>query len=264
MSFVRPRLPTKPLPSVAVHMMNPLVGIDVGVPLNINQDIFTNLHYGTDVVGPKLILLQFLIGYYAYGRDRFKDALDYQANPVPVSASKRDLYDQLLRYKDAYLLSYYMAYLLIGATMVSEEQTSAPFLLVLLTCEYYNQIKRTTPFAKPLYVSVMWTLSSVILPCVVYEHSYAILESPGDYLPCLLTLFAVSSFADIKDTEEDRANGVKTLPACYGVERTRVVIFVALALSSLLFGLNEHYLNRPIVNALFELQNAGISVLTML
>jgi hypothetical protein len=263
LSFVKTVLPKQRALSVApAYMINPLIGFDVGIPLNINQNIFTNLHYGVDVVGFKLIMLQFLIGYYAYGRDRFKDALEYESHSVFVSDTKQDLYKQLLRYKKAYIISYYATYAVIAAILVNQEKTSIPFLFALATSEYYNEIKRTTPFAKPLYVSVMWTLSSVILPCVLYEHSYAILNHPGDYLPCLFTLFAVSSFADIKDTNEDRANGVKTLPVCYGIERTQSIIFVALALSSLLFGLNEHYLDRPVVNALFELQNAGIAVLT--
>ena len=43
---------------------NPVVGLDVGIPLNILQNIFTSLHYGFDITTFKLILIQFLIGYY--------------------------------------------------------------------------------------------------------------------------------------------------------------------------------------------------------
>lgn len=55
----------------------PLNGIDIGMPLNIIDNIFTNLHYGYDITTLKVVLLQFLIGYYTYGKDRYKDAVEY-------------------------------------------------------------------------------------------------------------------------------------------------------------------------------------------
>lgn len=42
----------------------PLNGLDIGIPLNIIDNVFTNLHYGYDITTPKVILLQFLIAYY--------------------------------------------------------------------------------------------------------------------------------------------------------------------------------------------------------
>ena len=54
-----------------------LSGFDIGIPLNIFQNIFTNIHYGYDITTPKLIILQFLVGYYTYGKDRYSDAIEY-------------------------------------------------------------------------------------------------------------------------------------------------------------------------------------------
>ena len=69
----------------------PLNGLDIGIPLNIIDNVFTNLHYGEDITTPKVILLQFLIGYYTYGKDRYKDALEYydKINSVNCSLDNR-------------------------------------------------------------------------------------------------------------------------------------------------------------------------------
>ena len=66
--------------NIASMNIPPLNGLDIGIPLNIIDNVFTNLHYGYDITTPKVILLQFLIGYYTYGKDRYKDALEYYEN----------------------------------------------------------------------------------------------------------------------------------------------------------------------------------------
>ena len=47
------------------------------MPLNIIDNVFTNLHYGYDVTTLRVVILQFLIGYYTYGKDRYKDAIEH-------------------------------------------------------------------------------------------------------------------------------------------------------------------------------------------
>ena len=78
----------------------------------------------------------------------------------------------------------------------------------------------------------------------------------------MLLLFSSTNLADIKDIEEDKQNEILTLPVQYGEENTMKIVFGSLALSSLLFGLHPNYLERPIINSLFELQNAFLSVVT--
>ena len=110
----------------------------------------------------------------------------------------------------------------------------------------------------------MWTFATVILPCVVYEHNYNILNDPFDYIPCMLILFASTNYADIIDIEEDKQNNIQTFPVTFGEENTIKIIFASLALSSLLFGLHPHYIHRPIINSLFELQNIVLSCIIMI
>ena len=243
------------------NTVNPINGADIGIPLNILQNIFTNLHYGYDITTVKIVVLQFLIGYYTYGKDRYKDALEY--NEAPYQTKKEELYQFLVKYKDIYKLSYCITFIAIASILLFDENSinNIPFLILLYSSEYYKQLKLKYPILKPIYISIMWTMATVILPCVLYDNNYSILEHPLDYLPCMLELFATSNLADVRDIEEDKINGINTLPVKYGAEFTYMITLLCLFLSSLLFGLNHNYLLRPFANSFFEIQNAGLSFL---
>lgn len=244
--------------------INPINGLDMGIPLNIVQNVFTNLHYGEDIITPKMIILQFLIGYYTYGKDRYKDALEYNENKYETS--KKDLYDFLIKYKNIYDISYNLTFLLISYILLFDEYgyENIPILILLLTTEYYKELKKINPYLKPTYISLMWTFSTVILPCFLHDHNLSILESPMDYIPCILTLFSTSTILDLKDIEEDKKNNIQTLPVKYGIEKTSYLSLALLGLSSLLVGLNHNYLSNPLANSFFELQNAGLSILPII
>ena len=107
----------------------------------------------------------------------------------------------------------------------------------------------------------MWTLASVILPCVIYEHNYNIINYPLDYMPCFLTLFATSNFADVKDITEDKINNITTLPIAIGEKKSNFINLIALSLSSILLIENPNFDNRIIINSIVELQNFGIMYL---
>lgn len=253
----------------------PLTGLDIGIPLNIIENVFTNIHYGENIVTIKQLLIQFLIGYYTYGKDRYVDALTYNtmSNQYNITAKKKELYENFNNNKVFYKLSYditfsLIAYLLLTQTFTYENRNiqilntdAIPFMILLYSSEYYRELKSITPLAKSLYVSFMWTISTIILPGYLYEHNYNILYDIGCYLPCFLSLFATTNLADIKDVEEDTINKVKTIPVCYGVEETKKLILISLAISSLIFGLNQHYIDRPIINSLYEIQNIGIALI---
>ena len=46
--------------STITAVANPLNGLEIGIPLNIFSNIYTNLHYGYDVTTIKSVLIQFL------------------------------------------------------------------------------------------------------------------------------------------------------------------------------------------------------------
>jgi hypothetical protein len=249
--------------SLNLDDINWINGLDVGIPLNLISNIFTNLHYGYDITTSKLLLLQFLIGYYSYGKDRYKDALEYEE--TQMATSKEKLYKSLLQYRHLTRFSYCVAFYGIAFILYENHDPlhTIPILTLLYSTEYYKDLKIQAAFLKPFYVSFMWTFATIIMPCVLYEHNYNILNDPYDYLPCMLILFASTNYADIMDIEEDTKNGIKTFPVTFGEEKTKKIIFASLAISSMLFGLHPHYMDRPIINSLFELQNAVLSSIIM-
>lgn len=234
-------------------------GAVLGVPLSIIQNVFTNLHYGYDITSWQSVGLQFLFGYYTYGKDRYKDALEYKE--APYATDKADMYISLLDNSEFYEASFFIVFDVIMLIMLLEfrDLNIVPFVLMLYSCEYYKDLKRVIPLAKPVYVSTMWTLSSVVLPCVLHDHDFTIFQDVSTYVPCFLTMFALTNVADIRDVDVDRLNEIKTIPVAFGLVPTATVAQVALLVSSLVFGLNPHYLDRPMVNALVELHNAALS-----
>lgn len=261
LSFVKSLSYSKSQPSHALnnYAVNPVTGIDMGIPLNIIQNIFTTLHYGYDITTFKTVLLQVLIGYYTYGGDRYRDAMEYEMKPFETS--KKDLYEFYIKYKDVYKFSYEATFFIIMLTLLYEENMiyNIPFIFLLYTSEYYKEIKKINPYIKPLYISVMWTLSTVVLPCVLHDHNYSILNYPLDYVPCALTMFSSSVILDIRDIEEDKINNIPTIPVTFGFEKTQQIIITLFLVSSILFGMNKNYITNPIENSFFEILNLGLS-----
>jgi len=263
----------------------PLNGLDIGIPLNIIDNVFTNLHYGEDITTPKVILLQFLIGYYTYGKDRYKDALEYYDNinsdardpdgkdpdslvnfVFEIKDKKRELYKNLYDNADFYDKSYSIVFYCIMFILLNDHYwyLNLPTVGLLYSTEYYKELKGKIVGFKPVFVASMWTFSAIILPAVLHDHDYSILSDVGDYLPCFLLLFACTNLADIKDIDEDIANDVNTIPVVFGKINTQILVLFSLALSSYLFGTHPHYYDRLFINSGIEIQNALISVITYL
>jgi hypothetical protein len=261
--------------SVSLNMVIsplPLHGIDIGMPLNIIDNVFTNLHYGYDVTTLKVVLLQFLIGYYTYGKDRYKDAVEYieqhqeDGLDANISEKKKDLYKTLYNNSSFYKTSYCVAFYCILFLLFYDDYwyLNIPTAGLLYSTEYYKQLKGQIVGFKPVFVASMWTFSAVLLPCILHDHDYSIFSDVDDYLPCFLVLFACTNLADIKDIDEDIENGVNTIPVVFGKENTQMLVMVSLIFSSLIFGIHPNYMDRPLVNGAFELQNAVLSFLTFL
>lgn len=262
-------------PTTTIMDNSLLNGVDIGIPLNIIDNVFTNLHYGYDITTAKVLLLQFLIGYYTYGKDRYKDSIEYfeslKTNTTSqisyvIPPKKFQLYETLYKNRYLYQLSYCVVFYCISFILLNDEYwyLNIPPLLALYSTEYYKQLKGTIVGFKPVFVASMWTFSAVILPCLLHDHDYSILQDTYDYMPCFFSLFACTNLADIKDIEEDTMNNVNTIPVYIGEKNAKAIILVSLFLSSYIFGIHPHYYDRPIVNGLFELQNIILSGITYL
>ena len=95
-----------------------LKGFEIGIPLNIISNVYTNLHYGHDITSLKLVSLQFLLGYYTYGLDRYSDAIDYQQNKYDTD--KKEYYDLIYKNKDLYQASFFITFMCICNLLLSE------------------------------------------------------------------------------------------------------------------------------------------------
>lgn len=231
---------------------NPFPGIEMGFPLTIFESIFTKNHYGFNILTFQSILLQFAIGYFTYGGDRFFDSFD--TNPVE---DKKEFYTKIQENKylvgSSLLLSYF--YLFMELTKKKE---TLPFLYLLTSTLGYKQFKQNYGYIKPLYIGILWTMGSVILPCVIHDHNYNILNYPFDYLPSVFLLIASSSLLDIKDIDEDKKNGINTLAVSFGEKNCKIIAYTAILISSILLTLSTHFKDYPLQNGIFEIQNAGI------
>lgn len=245
---------------VQMSSVSALSGIDIGIPLNIIQNVFTKLHYGYDITTLKMVLLQFVLGYYTYGKDRYLDALEWDKKKYITR--KQELFQYLIENKEKYKILFDTLFFAIVIFLTNEEgvENILPFLGVLLSTDYYKDIKKIAPIMKPLYISILWTLSVVILPCLLNDNSYEILSYPMDYLPCTLTMFSSSVILDIRDIEEDKDNNVDTIPVKYGLEKTKMIVIFLLGLSNYIFGINNNYLTNIGENVLFEMLNLGLII----
>lgn len=251
----------RPCTNLCMTLKNPFPGLDIGIPLTIFQNTYTTLHYGENIITLKLIALQFLLGYYAYGTDRYNDAIEYHM--TPYNTTKKVLYEDIYENQILVYKSLMFSYLSILTILLYDENFvyNIPFVFILQTLNTYKKTKPKLGVCKPLYISIMWTLCAVIIPCVLHDHDYSIFNYPEDYLPCTLTLFAASNIIDNKDIEEDTKNGINTIPVFYGKDNSNYISIMALICSSVLLGTNPHYLDNVLGNSYLEIQNAAISYL---
>jgi 1,4-dihydroxy-2-naphthoate octaprenyltransferase len=237
-------------------------GISLGIPLNILSYLYTRQYYGDNIIDAKLVILQFLIGIYTYGNDRLYDSKDRGIN---ITDNNRDMIELIIKYAycfivlilfdtntniinsllclilyqfDKYLLTYsknpliiapFTAILAIGFYELNILQY-IPFLILLDTTPYYPSIKQQSGILKPFYVSIMWVISFFILPCVIHDGNYDILQfnNINILLPPFLVMFALSNIADTNDIEEDKKNGVNTMAVLYGNQFSNAISCVAI------------------------------------
>lgn len=245
-----------------------LPGIELGFPLNIFQFALTYCHYGYNVISPSLVLLQFLIGFYTYGSDRFYDALDARDNEETFPDEKKELYEYILRNEKPLKLFLDISYYLIFTTIfycitvgrpeavdINQIIQLCSFSLVLLeSTKYYKSFKEILGYLKGFYVAGMWTLSSVILPCLITDGNFQIINYPLDYLPIFFIIFSTSTLLDIRDIDEDKKNDINTLPVLLGAEKSVLLANTSLILSSMLL-----IWNIPI-NYINFIQNGNMSL----
>ena len=117
-----------------------------------------------------------------------------------------------------------------------------PFILLLDSSNLYVELKRNIGFLKPVFVSIMWVASILILPCVIHDGgTYDILNHSNMIVPPFLTIFAFSNLADIGDIKEDKKNNILTLPVLFGSSFS--FLLSSIALTGAIYSYNPHIFN---------------------
>ena len=113
-----------------------------------------------------------------------------------------------------------------------------PFLLLLDSTNSYIELKKTAGLLKPFYVSSLWAIGTTILPCVLYDHNFMILQDVSTIASSFFLIFGFTNLLDLGDIEEDRENHINTIPVVFGERFTRVLSFISLYLSYSFFAMN--------------------------
>ncbi len=248
--------------NISFDIYNPVIGANIGIPLNILQYIYTTSHFGENNINFKLILLQFAIGIFTYGTDRFYDALEYQKVSnnsdyiFNYNIEKINYYDYVLDnyvYNIIFILSSYI-YILY---MLLPHINSYPFLFALTSTLNYRNFKKNYGQLKALYIGVFWTFGTVILPCILISNDYSILNDPAIYLSSFLSMFASSNLLDIKDKDEDANENINTLPVLFGENTAIAFSHIGLIGAMICFFQNNNFDENLLLSGIYEAQIFG-------
>lgn len=162
-------------------------GFDVGIVM-----CFLSLAAGAPLTVDSVAWL-LLTARWVYGADRY---LDGKTDDTPES----------------------LILALIAAVAILDAHGMSTWALAeTAVIQTYEPFKRTLPLLKPAYVGASWACATCVVPALLThtDVQYQTAIAMG-----LLTS-AVSNHADISDVEEDRANGVRTVPVMFGPHAAR-------------------------------------------
>ena len=239
-------------------LYNPILGSNLGIPLNLFQLIYTTTHYNLNIITLDFILMQFAIGIFTYGYDRFLDALQYNSlkDVEFIDKKKRDYYDFLLKNPYFNIIIIYLSYFYLFLLMIDHVETY-PIFILLTSTVFYKNLKQNFGEFKAIYIGLFWTIGTVILPCVLHDHNYNILNDYSIWGSSFLTMFASSNLLDIKDREEDEEEKIMTIPVVFGEKSAICLSHLSLLFAIILFSQNQNYYENIWLSSIYQLQNFG-------
>lgn len=236
-----------------------LPGLELSIPLYLFEKIFTTLHYGEVVDIENIFIIEVLLGYLTYGTDRFIDALAYEKNSkLDITETKKKLYNEILDNKEFVFGTLSICYI-ITFIMLSHTEETAIFIPLLTLNLFYTKIKPRLGLLKAPFIGFMWLLASVVLPCVIYDNNFSIINDIQVCSAPFLTLMGTSNYADIADINEDIENNVSTIPVVFGEKKALYFSIFCMLLSTGLIFLNENYDVLVLENSLLVSSNIGFS-----
>jgi hypothetical protein len=192
--------------------------INVGLSLNLLTKIATDIRYGKNIVDLELLILEFFIGYHTYGVDRYRDdgTID----------NRQYVYD--------------VAFLIIIYILAKKRDfiIAFPFELLIYFTRYYKDMKPYLGIFKSIYISTLWCISIIILPSVLHDNNFDILQEPLDYVPYIFLMIATSNNKDLEDIDDDKNNNIHTIPVKYGIEISKNISKACMILFLILLTIN--------------------------
>ena len=180
--------------------LRPVLGAEVGISLLLMQ---AAAHHQ---ITPSLVICDLAISHSIYGRDRLMDQVVEHSIESGVETDFFNVTTSI-----ATLLAFFYLFKFECIECI-------PVVTFLSTA--YSKTKATLNVAKPFFIGTLWAYAIVILPPD---------EVPNDLFLVYSSLYAATSnIADIKDIEEDKENGIITLPVKFG-EKTTFTISAVLA-----------------------------------
>jgi|TARA_B110000858_G_scaffold16512_4_gene16697 hypothetical protein len=233
-------------------------GFGLGFPLNILQLGYTYLHYNDNIITPELFFLQFCIGIFTYGTDRFLDSENYDLTNsteiINLSNKKREYYLYLQDNKIVSLSIILVSYIFLLDELLIQHENLRILFYILTSTIFYKNIKENFGILKPVYIATLWTVGTIVLPCIIYENNFDILNDPIVYTSSFFLLFGSSNLMDIEDIEEDREENIKTIPVVYGKKVSQYISYLSLTISTglILEKILELYQNEIISHILIS------------
>lgn len=147
---------------------------------------------------------------WAYGADRY---LDGKTDDTPES----------------------LILALISSVVILDSLNLPELGIMSSSCvQLYRPLKQYFPILKPVYVGTLWSGAIAVVPHLITHTEIA----NSDVLSVALLTTGISNSADIKDIDEDRRNGIHTIPVTFGEKPTRALsaaLFAASAYTSRIF-----------------------------
>ncbi|MBY0424525.1 MAG: UbiA family prenyltransferase, partial [Cytophagales bacterium] len=103
---------------------------------------------------------------------------------------------------------------------------------------------RDLPYMKIFSIAFVWSASTILLPMAKYPEYVAFGHWAGIFVERFVFVFAITIPFDIRDMEEDRKSGIKTIPLLLGVKHSLLVANACL-LGYMVMGI-FHYQGTPL------------------
>ena len=207
--------------------LRPILGAEVGLSLALMQ---AAAHHE---ITPYLVLCDLAISHSIYGRDRLKDQM---LDQDPEGLMDYNLFN--------YTTS--IANLIAFIFLLKFECTECMPIVSFLS-NAYSRSKVKFGNTKPFLIGILWAYAIVFLPPD---------EVPNNLFLVYSSLYAATSnIADIKDIEEDKENGIITLPVKFGEKATYIVSAV---LASVALATHTGFDDWTIGDTFIEIVSAGL------